>query len=101
MNPSRDPTLPTDEHPGASSPRWPEPQRRTLEQWSAYAESCGSPPLRRAILSLIQNDPEVLEAVDDVDGTLIQCWLEMTPADRMRYAIETAHGISEARHVDR
>lgn len=101
MNPGRESEIPDLEAAGATSPQWAQPQRRTLEQWAAYAESCGSPPLRRAILSLIQNDPEVLEAVDDVDGALIQCWLDMSPADRMRYAIGTARGISEARHVDR
>jgi hypothetical protein len=80
---------------------WPEPNRRSREDWQAYAASCGSAPLARAILRLLDQDAEVWEAVDDVDESLIACWLEMTPLQRMNYAVGTARGIAEARHVGR
>jgi hypothetical protein len=80
---------------------WAQPERRTLQYWRAYASSCGSPPLARAILTLIETDPDVLLSVDDVDESLIRSWLELSPAERMEFALGTASCILDARHVER
>jgi hypothetical protein len=86
-------------NPAVNQQGWPQPNRRGRADWEAYAASCGSAPLARAILRLLDQDSEVLEAVDDVDESLIAYWLEMTPLQRMNYAVGTARGIAKARHV--
>jgi len=79
---------------------WPQPVHRTPEHWKSYAASA-PPALSRAILFLLESDPDILEAVDDIDISLIQSWMGMTPAERMDYSLNTAAGIAEARHVSR
>lgn len=69
--------------------------------WHALVAREAGSTFGRAIQFLIDNDPEVLEAVNDVAGTLIDCWLRMTPAARMAYAIGTARGIERACRVER
>jgi hypothetical protein len=53
--------------------------------------------LARAIVALIETDPDVLLAVDDIDESLIRCWLDLSPEERMEDALGTASCILDAR----
>ncbi len=42
-----------------------------------------------------ESDPELLAAVDDVDLTLIDSWLRLTPWERAARCFDMAEGIAE------
>lgn len=44
---------------------------------------------------LAERDPELLDAVAEVDRTLIHAWLRREPWERARLAFEAAAGIAE------
>jgi hypothetical protein len=44
---------------------------------------------------LAESDPELLAAVDDVDRTLIDSWLRLTPWERAARCFDMADGIAE------
>lgn len=44
---------------------------------------------------LAERDPELLEAVAEVDRTLIRAWLRRDPWERAQCSFETAAGIAE------
>lgn len=46
---------------------------------------------------LAANDPDLLAAIDDVDRTLIESWLRMSPWERAERCYDAADGIAELR----
>ena len=70
---------------------------RDLAGWVAYADSREDPRLAEAIRAVIENDPDVLEMVADVDRSLIRFMLRMKPMDRMAYAAGGMRTIEEIR----
>lgn len=44
---------------------------------------------------LSERDPELLDAVAEVDRTLVRAWLARDPWERARLSYETAAGIAE------
>ncbi len=59
-----------------------------------------APMATRAELHALQarfaeTDPELLEAVDDVDRTLIDSWLRLSPWERAARCFDMADGIAE------
>lgn len=81
-------------------PTAPETRYRTKDEWLAFADTCGHPYLAKTIRYLVDHDFVVLQAVDDVDTSLIDYWLSLTPEQRLRYSSRSAHWIEEARLVD-
>jgi len=61
----------------------------------ATKDEAGSEALRAVRTLLAERDPELLEAVAEVDRTLIRAWLERDPWERVRCSVETAAGIAE------
>lgn len=61
----------------------------------ATQDETGSEALRAVRALLAARDPELLEAVAEVDRTLIRAWLERDPWERVRCSVETAVGIAE------
>ena len=52
----------------------------------------------RAVRALLAaRDPELLDAVSEVDRSLIRVWLVRDPWERARLSYETAAGIAELR----
>ncbi len=78
---------------------WPQTTYRTKEQWLAYADTCAHPHLAKAIRHLAEHDFIVLQAVDDVDASLIEYWSTLTPIERLRYATEMGRRLEETRRV--
>lgn len=70
---------------------------RDLAWWRTFAESCDDPHFAAAVRHLLEHDPDVLLAVDDVDTSLIDTWLSMPVEDRMRYAVGTAMDLERCR----
>lgn len=79
---------------------WQAPAGRDIAWWQEFVEGCPDPHLATAIRNLIERDPEVLLAVDEVDGSLIASWAAMSVEDRIRYAVGTANDLERCR-VDR
>jgi len=75
----------------------PQQVPRDLAGWAEYADSREDPKLAEAIRFVIENDPDVLEMVADVDRTLIRFMLKMKPIDRMAYAASGMKTIEELR----
>lgn len=46
-------------------------------------------------MKLKESDPELIAAVKDVDLTLIDAWLELTPWERAARCFDMADGIAE------
>jgi len=59
------------------------------------AEATCSEELRAVRAMLAERDPELLEAVAEVDRTLIRAWLRRDPWERAQCSFETAAGIAE------
>ena len=53
--------------------------------------------LRAMHALLAARDPELLDAVSEVDRSLIRVWLMRDPWERARMSYETAAGIAELR----
>lgn len=51
--------------------------------------------LHAIVARLAESDPELLEAVGDVDRTLIDSWLRITPWERAARCFDMADGIAE------
>lgn len=58
------------------------------------APPAGEPSLEALIEAL---DPEVRAAIDDVDRTLIELWLQQSPWDRLRSSSRMAQYLSRIR----
>lgn len=61
----------------------------------ATTNTTGVDALRAVRALLAERDPELLEAVAEVDRTLIRAWLQRDPWERARCSFETAAGIAE------
>ena len=73
------------------------PARRDLAWWRSFADSCADLHFAAAVRYLLDHDPDVLLAVDDVDTSLLDSWATLSVEDRMRYAAGTAEDLERCR----
>jgi len=73
------------------------PAGRDIAWWREFVEGCRDAHFAAAIRNLIEHDPDVLLAVDEVDTTLIESWAAMSVEDRIRYAVGTAMDLERCR----
>lgn len=66
----------------------------TLRAVSEHSDDI-DPDLRAVRAMLSERDPELLDAVAEVDRTLVRAWLARDPWERARLSYETAAGIAE------
>ena len=73
------------------------PAGRDIAWWREFVEGCPDRHFAAAIRKLIDSDPDVLLAVDEVDTSLIESWAAMSVEDRIRYAVGTAMDLERCR----